>query len=97
MKNVPVAEWRVLPAKQPRVVVIDEEREVRAQFAVFVAKALAEAGMGADETVQGLPDRARVEAQLTRAPGEPAVRAVQQHPHTGTTIRRRSFRHQLPR
>lgn len=93
MNNVPVAEWRVLPAKKARVVVIDEKREVRTQFAVFIAQPLGETRMRADEPVQGLPNRAGVETQLTCASGEPAIGAVQQHPHIGTTFGIGVFRH----
>jgi hypothetical protein len=86
MNDVAVVEGRVLPSEQARVVLIDEKRKVWTKFAAFVAKALSERGMSTDQTVEGLPDRAGVEAQFTRAPGEPAIGAVQQHPHSGTTL-----------
>src|SRR5206468_6898562 len=70
--------------------------EMRTQFAVFVAEALAEAGMCAYELVERLPDRPGVEGHVSRAPGEATVDAVQQHPHAGTTFGRRDFRHRPP-
>jgi hypothetical protein len=96
MNDVAFVEWRVLPTEEARVVLVDEEREVRTEFAPFVAKALSERGMGAHEPVQRLPDRPGVEGHVTRATGEAAVGAVQQHPHIGTTIRRCDFRHPPP-
>ncbi len=97
MNDVPVAEWRVLPAQEARVVLIYEKRQVWTQFAVFVAQALGEAGMRAHESVQRLPDRPGVQGQFAGATGEAAVGAVQEHPHAGTTIGRRNFRHPPPR
>jgi hypothetical protein len=93
VNDVAVVQWRVLPAEKPRVVLIDEQRQVRTEFAPFVAKALGERRVSADETVERLPDRAGIEAQFTRAPREPAVGAVQQHPHIGTTNGLSRFRH----
>ena len=40
MNDVPVAERRVLPAKQAGIVLVDEEREMRTQSAVFVTETL---------------------------------------------------------
>ena len=97
VNDVAVAEWRVLPTKEARVVLVDEKREVRTKFAVFVAKALAEARMSANQPIQRLPDRPGVEGQVARATGEAAVGAVQQHPHAGTTIGGCDFRHRPPR
>ena len=76
MDDVAVVEWRVLPPEEARVVLIDKEREVRTKFAVFVAEALGEGRMGTHETLEGLPDRRRVERYITRATGETAVGAV---------------------
>src|SRR5438552_3064544 len=64
------------PACKSGFVLIDEKREMRTQFAVFVAEALAEAGMCAHERVQRLPDRPGVEGHVSRAPGEATVDAV---------------------
>ncbi len=97
VNDVPVAKWRVLPAQEARVVLIYEKRQVWTQFAVFVAQALGEAGMRAHESVQRLPDRPGVQGQFAGATGEAAVGAVQEHPHAGTTIGRRNFRHPPPR
>jgi len=93
--DVAVVEWRVLPAEKPRVVLVDKERQVRTQFAPFVAKALGEGGVRAHEAFERLPDRRRVERYVTRAAGETAVGAVQQHSHIGTTFGGRVFRHPL--
>src|SRR5204863_4961652 len=77
VNDVAVVEWRVLPAKEARVVLIDEEREMRTKFAVFVAQALGKARMGSNEPVQRLPDRPGVERQVACATGEAAVGAMQ--------------------
>src|SRR5256885_15068287 len=97
VNDVAVVEWRVLPAEEARVVLIDEEREMRTKFAVFVAEPLGKARMGANEAVQRLTDRPGVERQVARATGEAAVVAVQQHPHAGATIGGCDFRHRSPR
>jgi len=93
VNDVAIAKRRVLPAEEARVVLIDEEREVWTQFAVFVPKALGERGVRTHEALEGLPDRRGVERHVTRAPGKTAVGAVQQHPHAGTTFGGRRFRH----
>lgn len=95
MNDVAVVEWRVLPAEKPRVVLIDKQCEVRTKFAAFVAKTLGERWMRTHEAGQRLTYGPGLERHLTRAAGEAAVGAVQQHPHAGTTIRRRRFRHPL--
>ena len=96
MDDVAVVEGRVLPPKQACVVLVNEEREVRTQFAVFVAEALGERGMSTHQGVEGLADSPSVERHIAGAPRETAKRAVQQHPHAGTTIGRRHFRHLSP-
>src|SRR5712691_6480067 len=86
-------EWCVLPAEQARVVLIDEEREMRTQCAAFVAKPLGERRMRADERLERLPQRHRIERDVTGAARETAEGAVQQHSHMGTTNRVWYFRH----
>src|SRR2546428_6296402 len=96
VNDVAVMEWRVLPAEEARVILIDEKREVRTKFAPFVAKPLSERRMSAYQRVERLPDGAGVERDVASAARETAVDAVQQHPHTGTTFGGRDFRHQPP-
>ena len=77
MNDVAIVEWRVLPAKEARVVLIDEERKVWTQFAAFVAKALGERGMGAHQAIERLPYGAGVKRDVSSATCETAVDAVQ--------------------
>ena len=93
MHDVALVERRVLPAEQARVVLIDKEREVRTQCAAFVAKPLGERRMRADERLERIAQRHRIERDVTCAPRETAEGAVQQHPHMGTTIGSSVFRH----
>jgi len=93
VNDVAVVEWRVLPAEEAGVVLIDKKREVRTQFAVFVAKALGERRMGHHEAIQRIPHRGRVDRHITSATREATVDAVQQHPHARTTFDRCVFRH----
>ena len=97
MDDVAVVERGIFPPQKARVVLINEQREVWTKFAVFVAEPLGERGVRAYQALERLPDRRRVEGHVTRAAGETAVGAVQQHPHAGTTIGQRIFRHPPPR
>src|SRR5437899_2134891 len=81
-----VVERGIFPPQQARVVLINEQREVWTKFAVFVAEPLGQRRVRAYQALERLPDRRRVEGHVTRAAGETAVGAVQQHPHPGTTI-----------
>ena len=95
MDDVAVVEWRVLPAEEARVVLINEQREMWTKCAAFIAEALGKRGVSAHEAFERLPDRRRVERDVTRPAGETAVGAVQQHSHIGTTFGGRVFRHPL--
>src|SRR5439155_5183496 len=70
MHGVAVTQRGILPTEEARVLVVDEEREVRSQFAVFVAEALFERRVALGERVQRLPQRGRVELHLPRAAGK---------------------------
>src|SRR5213593_4339572 len=91
--DVALVERRVLPTEQARVVLVDEEREVRTQCAAFVAEPLGERGMRADERLERLAQRHRIERDVTSAARETAEGAVQQHPQVGTTNGVGDYRH----
>ena len=93
MHDVAVVERRVLPAKEARVVLIDEKREMRTKCAAFIAEALGKRGVNAHEPVECLSDRACVDRHVAGAARETAINAVQQHPHARATIGKHVFRH----
>ena len=96
MHDVAFLEWSVLPPQQAGVVLVDEQRHVRSQFAVFVAEALGQARVSVDQRLESFAEVGCVERDLARAAGESAEGAVQQHPHARTTNGRARFRHPAP-
>src|SRR5437868_2278205 len=95
--DVAFLERSVLPPQQARIILVHEERHVRAQLAAFVAQALGEAWVRACQPVDRLAQVRRVERDLADASREPAEDAVQQHPHMRTTNWVGRFRHRMTR
>src|SRR5437763_16777214 len=60
--------WSVLPPQQAGVVLVDEQRHVRSQFAVFVAEAPGRGRGGVDQRPEGFPGVGCGQRALRRPP-----------------------------
>ena len=92
MHDVAIRESGVLATQEARVLLIHEETEMPAQPAMLVAHPLRERRVRADQCLERLAQRRRLECDIARSTRETAVRAVEKYSHMSTTNGRSQLR-----
>src|SRR5258705_11585190 len=85
MNDVPISEPSVLAAQEARVLLVDEQAEVRAQPAMLVAHSLGQRWVRLHQCLKGLAERRCVERYVACPTREATVGAVKKYPHMSTT------------
>ena len=97
MHDVAVTERSVFATEEARVLLVHEEAEVRPQPTMLVSQPLRQRRVSADQPLERLAERRRVQRHVARAAREAAVGAVKKYPHLSTTNGSLQVRHRLAR